>query len=252
MKRMPSLCCLLFTFGLLMLEHGTIFAADVRVGLISYWPLDMDNGGTTPDMGSGGNSLTEVNGATVVSGQVSNAFSLNGTSQYLSITHGFDYGTSGLPIYNSPGGYTVMMWVKGAAQTAKYIFTEGSTASTNPLFLIQTGNAANTNSHLDILIRTTGGTTLINHGASTSVVFDDTWHHIAWVDNHGAFKLYVDGVLDGTTYNYAYALGGLTMNTTTIGQLVRSSGPAANAYFNGQIDEVVTWERPLSQIGRAS
>lgn len=52
-------------------------SADVRVGLITYWPLDVDNGGTTPDMGSSGNNLTEFNGPTVVSGQVSNAFSFN-------------------------------------------------------------------------------------------------------------------------------------------------------------------------------
>lgn len=155
---------------------------------------------------------------------------------------------NGLPIYNSPGGYTVMMWVKGAAQTAKYIFTEGSTASVNPLLLIQTGNAANTNSHLDILIRTTAGTVLMNHVASTSVVFDNTWHHIAWVDDRGAARLYVDGNLDGTSYKYNYATANaMAMNTSTIGQLVRGTGPAANAYFNGQIDEVCLWERPLSQ-----
>ncbi len=78
-------------------------------------------------------------------------------SQYLNVTHGFDNSVNGLPIYAAAGGYTVAMWVKGAGQTSKYLFTEASTASTTPLLLLQTGSAANTNTHLDIYIRTTGG-----------------------------------------------------------------------------------------------
>ena len=96
-----------------------------------------------------------------------------------------------------------------------------------------------------INVRTTGGTTLINNAASTSVVLDNTWHHIAWVDDHGDAKLYVDGNLDATNYKYNWpGASSFSFNTTTIGALVRSS---VGGYFNGQIDEVALWERPLSQ-----
>src|ERR1044071_5159398 len=72
--------------------------ADLRDGLVSYWPLDVDNSGTTPDP-SFTNDLTLVSGPTVGTGQVSNAFTFNGTSQYLSITHGTTNADTGLPIY---------------------------------------------------------------------------------------------------------------------------------------------------------
>ncbi len=218
-------------------------AGDPRIGLISYWPLDVDNAGTTPDMGPLNNTLTDFNGPGIVPGQFGNAFSFSG-SQYASLTHDFDNSATGLPIYNSPKGYTIAMWVKGAAQTAKYLFTEGCTTNTNPLFIIQTGNAASTNSHLDIIIRGIGFTPM-NHTVSTSVVFDNNWHHIAWVDNLGSAKLYVDGNLDGTPFNYPYpGSSAIAFNTTTIGALVRST---VSGYFNGLIDDVAIWERPLSQ-----
>ena len=43
---------------------------------------------------------------------------------------------------------------------------------------------------------------LVNHVVSSAVVFDDTWHHIAWVDDRGTVKLYVDGDLDAANFNY--------------------------------------------------
>lgn len=215
--------------------------ADVRQGLVSYWPLDVDNGGTTPDLAFG-NDLTAVNGPAVVEGKFGSAFSFNGTSQYLTTSHEFtDYAVKGLPIYVA-GAYTVSLWVKGAAQTAKYLFAEGSTTSANPLFLLQTGQQSANNAKADVFIRANGGTTLLNHPFSSAVVFDNTWHHIAWVDDRGVGRLYVDGVLSLAT-NYTYSPGSFSMNTTTIGALVRSS---VGGYFAGAIDEVAIWERVLT------
>src|SRR5262249_49711404 len=142
-----------------------------------------------------------VNGApSTVTGQVGNAFSFNGTSDYLSITHGNSNLDTGLPVF-AAGSYTVAMWVKGAGQTAKYLFTEASTLSNNQLLLSQTGNAAVSNTKLDILVRNDTSTTLLNHVVSTNVVFNNAWHHIAWVDDHGSCRIYVDGNPDaGFTY----------------------------------------------------
>ncbi len=154
--------------------------------MIMYWPLDVDNAGTTPDVAAYyGNAMAEIGGPTVVAGQFGTACSFDGISQYLVINHGFDNSVNGLPIYTSAKGYSITLWVKGAAQTSRYLFAEGSTASNNPLLLLETGTNSATNSHLAIQIRTTaGGTSLINNVPSTSVVFDNTWRHIAWVDDH--------------------------------------------------------------------
>src|SRR5204863_5645153 len=88
-------------------------------------------------------------------------------------------------------------------------------------------------------------TLLINHLVSTTVVFDNNWHHIAWVDNLGSVKLYVDGNLDAANFNYTPS-GTMTVNTAAIGTLVRTTVSTGNI-FNGLIDDVSVWERALSQ-----
>src|SRR4051794_18942355 len=123
----------LFLSLLLILSLVLSAPAAVTDGLVSYWPLDVNNGGSCPDAGFT-NKLTIVNGVTVASGQVSNAYTFNGSSQYAFTTHGNDEtATTGLPIYASANGYTICAWVKappvgtGGNANDKYIFTEGST-----------------------------------------------------------------------------------------------------------------------------
>jgi hypothetical protein len=230
------------------ISSSAFAGTNLWTGLVSYWPLDAANSGTTPDIYFG-NNLTIVGVPTVVASSRSNAFSFSGSAQYLDITHSTNNTDTGLPIYRG-GTYTVAMWVKGAAQTAKYIFTEANNGtfagSSNQLFVIQTGNTAGNNAKLDIFIRTDGGTALVNHLVSAATVFDNNWHHIAWVDDRGQAKLYVDGVPDATNfkYNFADPTRSLTFTTTAIAALHRAT---PIGFFNGQIDDVGVWERALSQ-----
>jgi YD repeat-containing protein len=99
---------------------------------------------------------------------------------------------------------------------------------------------------LDVIIRNDQGTIFINHLVSTTVVFDNNWHHIAWVDNFGSVKLYVDGNLDAANFNYTPS-GTMTVNTAAIGTLVRTTVAGTGNTFNGLIDDVSVWERALSQ-----
>ena len=254
MKKNLILCCLRLGASLLCVTSPRVFAADVRAGLVSYWPLDVDSGGTTPDYGFG-NNMTIFGGSTIVAGQFTNAFSFNGTAQYLSITHGTDNSVNGLPIYTSANGYTICFWVKaapvgtGGNSNDRYLFAEGSTASANPLLLLQTRNgstAADTNK-LDVFVRNTVGGALINHKKSTTVVFDNSWHHVAWVDFLGNAKLYIDGNLDATSFSYTYTAAALTLNTTSNAGDVRSGHLSGEGFFPGTLDEVAIWSRALSQ-----
>ena len=211
-----------------------------RAGLLAYWPLDAANGGATPDLGLGNNLV--INGApSIVPGVVSNAFSFDGSSQYLSVAHS-PSGTNGLPAYQPGRACTVAAWVRGVPQTARYVFAEGNTTNNSPLFLLQTGQSATFNDRLDLLLRSTGGSTLVNHAVSSRPVFDGTWHHFACVDDAGAVQMYIDGQAD-TNFTYTPA-GAFTLNTTSLGALVRSN---ATGYFNGAIDDVIIWARALSQ-----
>ena len=218
--------------------------AAVTDGLVSHWPLEAVENGMTPDV-VGNNDMNVVGVPAVESGQVGNAFHLGGTV-YMSLQHGTDPVETGLPIYGH-GSYTIAFWVKGPAQTARYLFTEGSTTSNNPLLILQTGQAAGNNALFDVIIRNDagGGTgTPVNHRVSTTPVFDDTWHHVAWVDDNGAVTLYIDGVADGTDWNYT-PVPPITFNTTAIGTLVRA-GVSTGNIFNGLMDEVAVWNRALT------
>lgn len=220
---------------------------DIRQGLVAYWPLDAHDTLTTPDL-AGANTLNVVGNPAVGAGQFGNAFTFNGTSIYLTNLHTVDNGPTGLPIYRA-GSYTICMWVKGAAQTAKFLYGEGATnvggvtAGQNPIVILQTGQTAANNAKFDVILRSDTGGTLLNHVASSNIVFDNTWHHIAWVDNRGQARLYVDGNLDPANFNYTPA-GVFSLNTSAIGALIRAN---VAGVFNGQIDDVAIWERALTQ-----
>jgi hypothetical protein len=238
LKCFISLCALLLA--------GSLSAYDIRSGLVSYYSFDVSNNADSAFT----NNFTAVNNpvlATANPAPHGSVLQLNGSSQYLRLDHPTDNGTNGMPIYRA-GTYSIVFWVKGAAQTAKYLFTHGnSTATPNPLFLLQTGNTAGGNSKLDILIRNDGNTTFLSHVLSASTVFDNTWHHIAWVDNNGAVKLYVDGNLDSASAIFSYTRSGtFSFDRSAVGTLIRNTVATGNI-FNGAFDDLSLWERPLSQ-----
>ncbi len=215
---------------------------DLYTGLVSYWAMDVNNSGTTPDA-SFHNDLTLVGSPTIVAGQVGNAFQLNGSTDYLTISHGTSNADTGLPIY-AARRYTVTMWVKGPNTATKALLTEGNSGTTGPLVILQTGsgNAGTGLGKLDVILRNDQGTVFINHGYSTNVVaFDNTWHHIGWVDDAGACKMYIDGNV-AAVFNYVPS-GTMTVNNTTIGALVRTT---TSMQYNAAFDEVAIWERALS------
>jgi hypothetical protein len=242
------------TLSLICLLSGLAFslsAADIRLGLVGYYQMEGLDGVNVPDATPFSNQMRAVNIAAgnFVPGRFGNALS-NSTTSYLTNLHTPDPSATGLPIYKA-GSYTVTMWVKGAAVAARYLYTEGntnvagSTAGQNPIFIIQTGNGATTSNKLDVIIRNDAGTTPINHVVSATTVFDNNWHHIAWVDDRGSVKLYIDGNLDTAAFNYAPPAGNMTLNTSAIGTLVRG-GVSTGNIFNGLIDDVGLWKRALS------
>jgi hypothetical protein len=81
-------------------------------GLISWWPGD-DNAYDVV----GGNNGTLENGATFAPGEVDDAFSLNGNSEYISINNG----TAGFPLGNN--ARTVEAWVETTNSGLEEIFS---------------------------------------------------------------------------------------------------------------------------------
>ncbi|HNR99925.1 MAG TPA: hypothetical protein PKX48_05310 [Planctomycetota bacterium] len=168
------------------------------------------------------------------------ALRFNGTTQHVDASGRFGNG-----IYLN-SAVTVAMWVKGPAQNDMRVFSEGSTASNNPLVTI--GTRSPTDGTVKLYIR--GSTTVERF--STRVAFDNTWHHIAWVDKRvgaGANMLaqsfvYIDGVLDSAfTYVRPLFTGTNALNTMTIGAIRRAT---ISNRFTGVIDDVRIYDHALS------
>ncbi|MCF7975484.1 MAG: discoidin domain-containing protein [Phycisphaerae bacterium] len=206
-------------------------------GLVAYFSFDENSGATAAD-GSGNNNYGDVvGGAQWVAGKVGGALAFDGVDDMVVVTQ-----NSGLPIYNNgtDNAYSVAMWVKGGPQNDMRVFSEASTTTNNPLLNLGTHNSATPTGQFAGYIRPDAGTTL-NHPLSQAQPFDDTWHHIAWVDDNGTARLYIDGLLDGGDFNYTR--GTMALDTTTIGGILRA---APSHWFTGQIDEVRIYSRALS------
>jgi len=222
--------------------------SDIREGLVAYWPLDATDGLTTPDASAFSNhlNLANMDASNFVPGKYGNAARFNGTDEMLNTIYTVGAG-NGLPIHGARY-YTVMLWVNGvgAAQGDRRVFSEGSMTANPPLFSIGTDSAGvpGRTNIVDMFVRNDANTAPVNHRRSARMAFDGTWHHIAWVEEDGVARLYVDGELDVTAFSYSRAGSTFTFNTIALGALQRGT-PAS--FYSGLIDDAAIWERPLSQ-----
>ena len=164
---------------------GFIFAllcnakAQLRDGLVAYWPLDGISGETAPDVVGGYNmELTNMDDSNVVEGKVGNAFSFsNGDQTLLSRTH--EEGDE-LPI-NKHESFTISFWAKvqGNGQNDLRVFSESNTGGNNtPLFNLGTRNNGSDGT-VDVYIRGIGPT--VGHIFTEAEPFDDEWSHVVFV-----------------------------------------------------------------------
>ena len=201
--------------------------------LAGHWMFDESSGATAADSSGNNNYGTVMGDAQWVAGKVGGALAFDGVDDMVVVTQ-----NSGLPIYNNGtnNAYSVAMWIKGGPQNNMRIFSEGSTTSNTPLLNLGTKDSG----QFDSYIRPEAGTTS-NHPLSQAEPFDDSWHHIAWVDANGTATLYIDGLADGGNFNYTR--GTMALDTTSIGGILRAD---PSHWFTGQIDEVRVYNRALS------
>ncbi len=212
-------------------------APDVAQNLVSWWPAEtLDTGvlpPTSPDP-YGGNTLLCNNmvETSLSAGVFGNAFSFDG----------FSYGarSTGFPISTNPD-FTVSLWVKGdgPSQGDLRVFSESSVDSNAPLFTLGTSN--NSSQSLRVYIRSDANTVVLERN-STTPVFDGEWHHIVWSESNGRVRLYIDGAVDASSFDYSRA-SAITLNRTTLGAIERA---AVSHWFTGQIDDAAVWNRALT------
>lgn len=238
---------LLFLSSAAVLLTAMSLQADLREGLVAYWPLNTATGAypmTTPDV-VGGNDLSGPymdSSTALVSGRHGSAATFIGDlSSYLYYANaGAD---TGLPVANN-GSWSWALWVKGASgqanQTTYFCETSSLNSSGNPRFAME-GNGADKTRYF---IRDINGT-VKNQVVGSKPTLDDTWHHVAYTYDapSGKFLVYVDGQPDCTnTFTYAKNLA--SWDQVAIGALVRNNVAVP---FAGSVDDVALWARVLSQ-----
>ncbi len=204
--------------------------------LISHLPFD----NSIADVGDGGNTATFLGLDTPVFvedhlGNANGAMAFDGLDDLVQISH-----DALLPLYTHYH-FSVAMWVKGmAGQPDRRVFSEASTTTNNTLFNFGTDNTGATG-EFDAYIRNDANAAVLAHTHSLGTLYDNEWHHFAWVDRYGQVTLYIDGVPDAALFNYTR--GGLTCDTTTVGGILRA---APSYWFSGAIDDVRLYNSALT------
>lgn len=237
----------LFVASAVALLAALAVHADVREGLVSYWPMNTGSGAfpmTTPDVVAGNDMVGQGmdSSTSLVPGHSGNAALFDGLGSYLSYQSPFGVDT-GLPV-SKKGSWTMSMWVSGAPQAGgNYYFVESSSLNNNPLtaFIAR----ANTNTTA-IYFRDANGNNPVNQPAVTNITLDNTWHHVAMTYDGAtkAFLHYVDGTMvysNNFTPNY---------NNNSLYDLVnvgvRFRNGVLDLYFAGKVDDVALWARALT------
>lgn len=229
-----------------MLLAAVSVAADVRNGLVAYWPMNTAPGSgsmTTPDVVAGNDLQGPLkDGDTaLVTGRHGSAMTFSGAStDYLYLPPG---GDTGLPVAKQ-GSWTYCMWVKGpSGQVSQSTYFSETTSGTATQWRF--GMESDGTTKTRTIIRDTGGVLKINAVLGNTNTLDDTWHHIAYTYDISAsrFVCYVDGQ-PVSTNTFTYAQNAASFNQISVGALVRATVAVP---FTGAVDDLALWARPLSQ-----
>jgi PKD repeat protein len=190
--------------------------------LVSWWPGE----GNANDI-IGSNNATLVNGATFGSGEVGQAFSLNGAGAFVS--------ASDSPSLDITNQITIEAWIYIDALTPYY-------GTYNARIVDKSAPGLNNGYLLDYIpdnLRFYAGN---NAAAGSTPLPPHQWTHVAGVYDGTSAKVYVDGVLDGS----APGSGPIPVNNLPLTIGANSTGAFGGNYFNGLIDEVSIYDRALS------
>ncbi len=238
--------------GSVVLAQGTgetkLFFFALPMTPVSWWPGD----GTAQDV-VGGNSGTLQNGATYASGQVGQAFSLDGLSGAVQVPHSaaLDPGT---------GSFTIDAWVNTTkatgTQTVVSKYECGQTCPSNATSLyflyINGGKVAGQLRSSGAPGGAAGPSGQFLQGTRFEVA-DGISHHIAMVRDMATseLRLYVDGQLDTSAPLIADARGAIRdddgeADPLLIGSVLVGGTTNKTNFFSGFIDEVDFFPRALS------
>lgn len=222
---------ILLCFGFLVFSFGVLPAGAFNrtsyaqlYGLVGYWSFD-EGSGTAAKDGSGNNNNATLHGASWTKGKAWSALNFDGLNDYV------DCGNN--ETLDPIQGATIEAWVNFgclpsvAGHTMEIASRSG--ASTDLDLQAETDNRFKFYIGPGVVV------------ASNTVVEIGRWYHVAATyQAYNCTRMYVNGILEKTTsINLAR---GTNPNSFSIGESLVWRG----RYFNGTIDEVKVYNRPLS------
>ena len=201
--------------------------------LVSWWPGD----GNANDI-AGGNPGTLVNGATFGTGQVGQAFALDGVNDF--VHFGTEVGNFGT------ADFTVDLWVKFNNLAGEQVLIEK---------YIETLSGSRTGWGITklpgqtlLLYGPTGSSVVIPAVSPPGGLATNTWYHIAATRTGNTFRLYFNGVLIASAMPAT-----LNLNSTSSLKIGHRGNPidtpgsqdTRGFFLNGLIDEVEVFSRAL-------
>jgi hypothetical protein len=207
-----------------------VTAIDLKLGLKAHWKMDETSGLIAADSTTNRNNgaLNNFAGDTAqwISGQVGRAIAFDG-SNYIEVP---DHPSIGADLTN---GFTVSTWFRskvalpatGGTRTARML-EKGD----NYFFLMNPGTGG-----MNFLVKRNNANFTANLGDSLDA---NVWYHIAGTFDGSTARVYLNGELKGSV-----VVGGPSDDD----QLpLRIGSDDAGAFFNGDMDEVQIWNRPLN------
>ena len=215
--------------------------------LVAYYTFDNHFMDATTNLFNGTNSggVTFTSDTPPELTKSTKACDFNGSS-YITLPYIGLYNDLAAP---GAGGLSISLWIKGESSNENSWFIgEGSTSIDDQAYVF--GHLEDTGA-ARLFIRDDNNSSVIYRGSDPTAmpfaVCDGDWHNWVWTDNNGSAKMYIDGIAvqsEISSGEWNYTRGTLTLNTTTIGALIRNAS-APKYPFTGQIDDVSIWNTTL-------
>jgi opacity protein-like surface antigen len=182
------------------------------------------------DSSGHGHDGTLFNGATYATGQLGQAFSFDGTDDYLA--------GPVIPEIN-PNSFSIALWVKAVPESGLRLLADSSHGGNRGGSFNWDGFALQLNGGGAADFAFGNGSTF-PHVTSTTVVADNTFHHLAATFDGSLMSIYVDGALDNTaSFSGTPTVSGRPFRLGNHDQLTSRA-------LNGLLDDVRLYDEVLT------
>lgn len=222
---------------------GTRMTSTVTNGLVGAWGFDEASGTTAVDASGSGSAGTITSGSRAA-GVTGSSLTLNGSSTSV------NSGTAAALNFGS-GSFSVGAWFKTTGSSFQRLVSKGDYGNTNGYLLATNGGSA-------VFGIGAGGSQANSVAVNTPGGLNDgRWHHVLFSVDTAAdtIRAYVDGVPQALTVGAGYcgSASGASVSIASCGSLSATSADAlrlgsyngASEYFNGSLDDVRLYNRPV-------